>query len=157
LAETYLSLGSNIGDRQKYLKQAIEELSQHLDDVKVSSVYRTEPWGNENQAEFLNLCLSGNTLLNPEELLRFVRSIEKGLGRTHKEKWGPREIDILFYGDKIINTPTLEIPHPFISERAFVLVPLAEIAPNLIHPVLKLPISKLASEIDASGVRKIAK
>jgi 2-amino-4-hydroxy-6-hydroxymethyldihydropteridine diphosphokinase len=157
LAQIYLSIGSNIGKRQKYLKYAVEKLSAHLDNVKVSSLYATEPWGNKDQPEFLNLCLSGRTSSSPAELLELTRSIEKSLGRTHQEKWGPREIDIdiLFYDDAIIKTAALEIPHPYVSERAFVLIPLMELAPDLVHPVLKLTISKLAAEIGSSGVRKL--
>jgi 2-amino-4-hydroxy-6-hydroxymethyldihydropteridine diphosphokinase len=158
LAQIYLSIGSNMGDRRKYLKYAVERLSARLDSVKVSSLYATEPWGNTEQPEFLNLCLSGKTSSSPEELLELTRSIEKSLGRTHQEKWGPREIDIdiLFYDNAIIKTAALEIPHPYVSERAFVLIPLNEIAPDLIHPVLKVSISKLAAETGPSGVRKLA-
>lgn len=158
LAEIYLSLGSNIGNRREYLKQAVGMLKTRLDKAKVSSVYRTEPWGNEDQPDFLNLCLVGKTSLSPQELLVFIRSIEKKLGRTHQEKWGPREIDIdiLFYDGKTIKTPELEIPHPYVAERAFVLIPLEEIAPDLLHPVLKLPIHKLAGRIDPAGIERLA-
>lgn len=158
MAEIFLSLGSNMGNRQKYLEQAVQALSKHMDGIKVSSVYRTEPWGNKDQSEFLNLCLSGKTSLKPKALLELVRSIEKELGRTHRQKWGPREIDIdiLFYDDKIIKAPNLEIPHQYVAERAFVLVPLAEIAPDLLHPVLKLPVSKLAERIDTAGVERFS-
>lgn len=135
--------------------QAVGKLKTRLDDSRVSYIYATKPWGNQDQPEFLNLCMSGKTSLTAMELFKFTSSIEKQLGRTKKEKWGPREIDIdiLFYGDEVIKTQNLKIPHPFIAERAFVLVPLAEIAPDFVHPVLRLTASKLASAIDTSGVR----
>lgn len=157
MTEVYFSLGSNVGNKQAYLDKAIQMLKHRVDNMVVSSFYVTEPWGKTDQPEFLNLCVKGKTAISPEELLTFVKEIETSLGRKHTQKWGPREIDIdiLFYGDKIISNNQIEIPHPFIAERAFVLTPLKEIAPNFVHPKLKKPIIKLAQNIGSSGIRKV--
>lgn len=157
MATIYLSLGSNIGDRQEFLETAIAKLGSKITDIVSSSVYETEPWGNEDQESFLNICLRGQTSLSSEELLGFIKSVEKNLGRSHNQKWGPREIDIdiLFYDNESIKSASLEIPHPYIAERAFVLIPLAEIAPGFIHPILKKSIGELASLIDTSGAKRL--
>lgn len=157
-ATVYLSLGSNIGDRQAYLSGAIDKLKEKLENIKTSPIYETEPWGYTDQASFLNMCLRGQTTLEPDQLLKFLKSIESESGRSHAEKWGPREIDIdiLFYDEEIVDVGGLKIPHPHIAERAFVLVPLAEIAPDLAHPVLKKTIAELAESIDSSGVERLA-
>lgn len=158
MTQVYFSFGSNVGDRQEFLDDALSRLKEHVEDITASSVYQTEPWGNENQPKFLNSCLSGQTSLGPEQLLAFTKSIETEVGRKHSEKWGPREIDIdiLFYGAQTISLPGLEIPHPSLPERAFVLIPLAEIAPDFIHPVLKESISSLAAKIKLEGIKKLA-
>jgi len=133
----YLGLGSNMGNRQDNLDRALDFLSQRLRVEKVSSVYDTEPVGNINQPRFLNLVCQGHTRLAPTELLTLAEGIEKKLGRTLGKPNSPRpiDIDILFYADQVIETPELIIPHPRLTERAFVLIPLAEIAPDLVHPV----------------------
>ena len=133
----YLGLGSNMGDRQDNLDRALGFLSPRLRIEKVSSVYDTEPIGNINQPRFLNLVCQVYTRLAPSELLTLAKGIEKKLGRVFDRPNTPRpiDIDILFYGDQVIETPELIIPHPRLTERAFVLVPLDEIAPDLVHPV----------------------
>ena len=133
----YLGLGSNMGNRQDNLDRALDFLSQRLRIEKVSSVYDTEPVGNINQPRFLNLVCQVYTRLAPRELLTLAKGIEKKLGRTLDRSGVPRpiDIDILFYADQVIKTPELIIPHPRLTERAFVLIPLAEIAPDLVHPV----------------------
>ena len=133
----YLGLGSNMGDRQDNLDRALGFLSPRLRIEKVSSVYDTEPIGNINQPHFLNLVCQVYTRLAPSELLTLAKGIEKKLGRVFGRPNTPRpiDIDILFYGDQVIETPELVIPHPRLTERAFVLIPLAEIAPDLVHPV----------------------
>jgi 2-amino-4-hydroxy-6-hydroxymethyldihydropteridine diphosphokinase len=133
----YLGLGSNMGDRQDNLDRALGFLSPRLRIEKVSSVYDTEPIGNINQPHFLNLVCQVYTRLAPSELLTLAKGIEKKLGRVFDRPNTPRpiDIDILFYGDQVIETPELIIPHPRLTERAFVLVPLDEIAPDLVHPV----------------------
>ena len=133
----YLSLGSNMGDRQNNLDRALDFLSQRLRLKKVSSVYDTEPVGDINHPRFLNLVCQVYTSLAPMELLSLVKGIESKLGRVHGKLNAPRpiDIDILFYGDQIIETPELVVPHLRLTERAFVLIPLSEIAPDLVHPV----------------------
>lgn len=157
MATVYLSLGSNIGDRQEFLKRAHAKLGGKITDIVSSSVYETEPWGNKDQESFLNICLRGRTSLSPEGLLDFIKSVEKNLGRSHNQKWGPREIDIdiLFYGNEAIKSAGLEIPHPHIAERAFVLVPLAEIDPGFVHPGLKKSVGELTNLIDVRGVKRL--
>jgi len=136
LVTAYLGLGSNLGNRQDNLNKALDFLSQRMRVEKASSVYDTEPVGNINQPRFLNMVCQVYTRLAPKALLILVKGIESKLGRFGKsDDARPIDIDILFYGDQIIETPELVIPHPRLTERAFVLVPLAEIAPNLRHPV----------------------
>ncbi len=135
--DIYLGLGSNLGNRQGNLNKALKLLSQNISLIKVSSVYDTEPFQTYSQPRFLNLVCQAQTNKTPVELLAFVKSIEHELGRAPNSHNAPREIDIdiLFYGNKIITTPELTIPHPRLVERAFVLIPLAEIAPDLTHPI----------------------
>ncbi len=147
MAEVFLSLGSNIGNRLDFLKAAIGELLK-IDNttiLKVSSVYKTQPWGNPNQNEFLNCTVKIYTNLSPNELLDNLKTIEKYLGRKNIEKWSNREIDIdiLFYDNLILSSENLIIPHPEIPNRRFVLIPLNEIEENYIHPILNKPISYL--------------
>ena len=132
----YLCLGSNLGNRQENLDWALELLSQRVRLAKVSSVYETEPVGNINQPRFLNMVCEVYTRLEPAQLLTLAKSIETKLGRTGRSNEPrPIDVDILFYGDQVIETPELVIPHPRMTKRAFVLVPLTEIAPDLVHPV----------------------
>ncbi len=134
--ECYLSVGSNLGDRAKYIRQAIEYVgaSDKIQLKSVSSLYETPPWGNINQPSFLNGAFSLVSTISPQELLGLCQSVEQSLGRVRHEHWGPRTIDIdLLYIDGMrLNTPELVLPHPYMLERAFVLVPLVEIAPDLL-------------------------
>ena len=132
----YLGLGSNLGDRQANLDRALALLSERLRLVKISSIYDSEPVGDVEQPRFLNLVCEASTLLPPEGLLALAKGIEARMGRTGPTG-APRiiDIDVLFYGDQVIETPELVIPHPRLHQRAFVLVPLVEIAPDLTHPV----------------------
>ena len=153
----YLGLGSNMGDRQENLDRALGFLSQRLRVEKVSSVYDTEPVGNVNQPRFLNQVCQVYTSLAPTELLSLAKGIERKLGRVPGKPNAPRpiDIDILFYGDQIIETPELVIPHPRLTERAFVLIPLAEIAPDLVHPVNGNTIKELKKGVtEVQGVFK---
>ena len=157
LTTVYLSLGSNMGDRQQNLDLALKLLSQRMQVVKVSSVYDTEAVGPISQPRFLNLACEVKTRLAPEGLLTMVKGLELKMGR--KGRTGePRiiDVDILLYGDTVVKTADLEIPHPRMAERQFVLVPLAEIAPDAVHPVLKKPIKELNKAIkEKQGVMKL--
>lgn len=143
----YLSLGTNMGDKKKNLLEAIEKIGK-LENTKVTSqstILETEPFGYIEQDMFLNTCIEIKTLFTPQELLEKLLSIELEMGRVRTIKWGPRiiDIDILFFDDEIIQDKNLAVPHPWISERMFVLEPLCEIAPNLIHPLERKPVATL--------------
>ncbi|MFH1336492.1 MAG: 2-amino-4-hydroxy-6-hydroxymethyldihydropteridine diphosphokinase [Candidatus Zixiibacteriota bacterium] len=147
MAEVYLSLGSNLGDRIRYLKRAIEKIGEPDSVVirKISPVYETDPVGNPDQSRFLNLVVSIETNLKPLRLLDYLLDIEKKLGRERNEKWGPRtiDLDILLYDELITISDRLTLPHPRMHQRRFVLVPLAQINPNLFHPSLKKSVEEL--------------
>ena len=153
LQMVYLLLGSNLGNRKEILDKAINLLSQKVGVVILQSKdYETAPWGITNQPDFLNLAVSIQTRLEPLQILEITQSIENQLGRVRKEKWGARliDIDILFYGNEIIDEPNLKIPHPLLQERDFALSPLAEIAPNFVHPVLGETVLKLRENLIAT-------
>lgn len=134
----YLGLGANLGDRELYIKTALRELDAlpTMTVVKVSSLYQTAPIGKKDQPEFLNAAAMVRTPLPPEELLAQILHLELRMGRVRNERWGPRviDVDILAYADAVVEVPGLSIPHPRLKERAFALVPLAEIAPDLVLP-----------------------
>lgn len=143
----YLSLGTNMGDKKKNLLEAIGKIGK-LENTKVTSqstILETEPFGYTEQDMFLNACIEIKTLFTPQELLEKLLGIELEMGRVRTIKWGPRiiDIDILFFDDEIIQDKNLAVPHPWISERMFVLEPLCEIAPNLIHPLERKPVATL--------------
>ncbi len=134
-----LSLGGNIGDVKSIFLKTIELLNERVGLVElISPIYKTEAWGVENQADFLNQVLLLSTHLQAKEVLTACLKIEVELGRIRKEKWGERvvDVDVLFYNDAIFNSKELTVPHPFIQERNFVLVPLVDILPEYQHPVL---------------------
>ena len=145
----YIGFGSNIGARLTHIQNAIHGLSktEGITLQKVSSVYKTDPVGYEAQAEFLNGVAAIQTDLPPLSLLQVLKDIETAIGRQHRIRWGPREIDldILIYGDVCLQTEKLVIPHPEMHRRRFVLVPLAEIAPDLVHPVFQETIQTLCN------------
>ena len=156
MRNAYLGLGSNLGDRDANLRAAIGKLAEFLHVERVSSVYETEPLLVEDQPLFHNLACVGQTSLDPFSLLRALKRIESDLGRVPGPRYGPRviDIDILLLDDVVLTTPELIIPHPGMLERAFVLIPLAEIAPGQRHPVAGRTIEELARGLDASGVRR---
>lgn len=141
----FLGLGANMGDKKKNLEKAIGQLKEKISGIQVSKSYETEPWGYKNQDKFLNAAMYGTTPLDPDELLKFIKIMEKEVGRIERFKWGPREIDIdiLFYDDLVYKNNSLTIPHPFLQERKFVLEPLMDLDPNFIHPVYKKTIRQL--------------
>lgn len=157
LRNAYLGLGSNLGDRDAHLRAAIGRLAELLHVERVSSVYETEPLLVEDQPLFHNIACAGQTTLDPFSLLRALKRIERDLGRVPGPRYGPRviDIDILLLDDLVLTTPELTIPHPAMLERAFVLIPLAEVASGQRHPVAGRTIEELAQGLDASGVRRL--
>lgn len=135
--EVVLCLGGNKGNREKLLSRAVESLSSRFQLIKLSSIYETEAWGGVAKGKFLNQLAIISTYRSAMEVLEVIQGIETELGRTREEPWGDRtmDIDILFYGEKIIDTENLKVPHPFIAERKFVLVPLLELFPDRKHPI----------------------
>jgi len=158
--EVYLGLGSNLGDRQANLELAVKLLGQRFDVEELSSVYETEPVGYEDQPMFLNAVCRVQADIGPLQLLSLVKGIEARMGRVPNFTDGPRpiDIDIIFYGDLVMVDPELTIPHPRMAQRAFVLVPLAEIAPGLVHPFSGESVEDMAAKVDGvGGVKKIGK
>jgi 2-amino-4-hydroxy-6-hydroxymethyldihydropteridine diphosphokinase len=151
----YLALGSNLGDRSANLRSAIAALPPAVRVLQESPVYETPPWGFTDQPAFLNMVLKAETELGPVELLHRLKKLETRLGRQPAVRWGPRliDMDILFYGDLVLDVQGLVIPHPHMHERAFVLVPLADLAPDLLHPVFCKSVQNLLAGVDASGVK----
>ncbi len=153
----YLGLGSNMGNRQQNLDWALDYLSHRLRMGQTSSIYETEPVDNTDQPRFLNMVCQIYTTLAPTALLVLAKGIENKLGRVPTKPNSPRpiDIDILLYGEQIIDTPELTIPHPRMAKRAFVLIPLAEIAPDAVHPTSDKTIKKLLKDIgEEQGVSK---
>ncbi len=141
-----LHLGSNIGNRLKYIETAIAAIEQQIGSVQQRSyIYETAAWGVEDQADFLNIAVEIQTLLSPIQVLETIHQIENRLGRLRSERWGARtiDIDILFYNQFVIETKALTIPHIQIAKRNFVLVPLLDIIPKFIHPVLEVSMEAL--------------
>jgi len=153
----YLGMGSNLGDRKAFIQHAISSLPPSVIPTLCSSLYQTQPWGYEEQGEFLNMALEAQTDLSPSELLLYLKDIEKRVGRKASFINGPREIDIdiLFFGNQIMEEDSLIVPHPRIQERPFVLGPLSEIAPNLSHPGLSKSLSKIMESLDMSSIRQL--
>jgi len=145
----YLSLGSNEGNRIQWMEQALDMLSTNCGEIiKKSSIYETAAWGLGDQPDFLNMAVKITTNQTPEKLLAEIHIIEQRLGRQREVKWGQRtlDIDILLYNNEHTNSPELTIPHPYLQDRLFTLVPLAEIAPDYVHPIFKKTITQLQEE-----------
>jgi 2-amino-4-hydroxy-6-hydroxymethyldihydropteridine diphosphokinase len=141
----FLALGSNIENRKQHIEKAIVLLREKINDITVAPLYETKPRYFENQNNFLNTVLSGCTELEPQELLQFTKTVQKKVGRVERFRNGPREIDIdiLFYDNVVYKDEELEIPHPRLQERDFVLQPFSDINPDFSHPVLKKTIREL--------------
>ena len=152
MAEVYLGLGTNLGDKETNLNMTMEEIRKRVGEItSLSAYYITEPWGFDSQNTFLNAVCKVSTTLSPSEVLITTQAIEKDLGRLKKSIDGqysdrPIDIDILLYDDLIMNTPNLIIPHPLMHQRAFVMEPLSEIAPELVHPVLHQSMKDILKE-----------
>lgn len=159
MTTVYLLLGTNLGNREHNLRSASREIGRLLGPIiTASSVYKTAAWGKTDQPEFYNQVVISNTEHSPIEALLAIRKIEQQLGRERTEKWGARiiDIDILFWDDQVISTPELTIPHPGIPHRRFTLIPLLEISPDFVHPVLQKSVHKLLQECtDMLPVEKV--
>lgn len=154
----YLALGTNLGDRLANLTLAIDRIAAQVAITAQSAIYETEPWGITEQPRFLNMALRGETTLPPRDLLRFLKGIERVLGRAQGIRYGPRliDIDILFYADHLIDEGDLQIPHPRLHERAFVLVPLADIAPSLTHPQHGTTVAEMLAAVGTAGITRLS-
>ena len=150
----YLSIGTNLDDRLANLRSALDGLPPEVIVQSESPIYETPAWGFEDQPAFLNMAVKGGTGLKPKPLLKHLKQLETRLGRVPSFHWGPRliDIDLLFYDDLIVDTPQLVIPHPRLHERAFVMVPLADISPDLVHPLLGKTIRQLFEGLDKNGI-----
>ena len=155
----FLGLGSNVGDRADYLRRALTAIGglEKSRIQNISSIYETEPWGNKDQADFLNQVVEVETQLDPHGLLRMCKKIEKKCERKHGEVWGPRtmDIDLLCYGDQVVKETTLQVPHPRLMERRFALIPLDEIAPNLFIPGLGMTVREALEACSDTGSVKL--
>jgi len=151
----YLALGTNLGDRLANLRAAIDAFPPSIVHCQLSHIYETPPWGYTDQPAFLNMVVKCETDLDAAPLLKRLKQIEVEVGRVESFHWGPRliDMDILFYDDLILESKTLTIPHPRLHERAFVLVPLADIAPDHVHPLLHKNVRQMLDECDVTGVR----
>ena len=158
MSTVYVALGSNLGDRAQNLHNAITLLSSKVVVEELSPIYETEPHYITSQPSFYNAVLRAKTDLSPEDMLIFLKGVEEKVGRTATFRNGPRviDLDILMYDDVCMNTPVLEIPHPRMHERAFVLTPLADIAPDLVHPRLRITMRDLLQKISVRGVVRMA-
>lgn len=157
MSHVYLALGTNLGDRTANIQQALKALTAQIQIKAVSPVYETEPAYVLDQPRFYNLAIEGETTLSPLHTLEFLKQLEAELGRTPSVRFGPRliDLDLLFYDQVLLDSPELLIPHPRLQERAFVLVPLNDLAPEFIHPRLGLSIGQLLGQLPAEEKSKV--
>lgn len=150
----YIALGTNIGDRAENMQQALKELESIMQVEERSPIYETPPWGLVDQPDFLNQVVRGETELSPVELIKALKEIEAEMGRVPTIRYGPRliDLDLLLYDDLVFETEKLSIPHPRMRGRAFVLVPLADLAPEIIHPVYGETVIEMLAEVDPAGI-----
>lgn len=155
----WLGLGGNLGDRLATLNAALALLAEDVHPLVRSSIYQTAPWGDLDQPAFLNLVAGGRTTLSPTSLLARCKAIEQQLGRTPTRHWGPRvvDVDLLAYGDLVLHTPELQLPHPQLHRRGFVLVPLTEVAPEWRHPILDQTAAQMLAALPASETSGIVR
>ncbi|MBE9474408.1 MAG: 2-amino-4-hydroxy-6-hydroxymethyldihydropteridine diphosphokinase [Chloroflexi bacterium] len=153
----FIALGANLGDRAANLQAAIEALEPEVHTLKCSPVYETPPWGYSDQPQFLNQVVEAETDLSPIALLEHMVKIEVQLGRQETFRFGPRliDLDIIYYDDEVIDSPPLIIPHPRMAERGFVLMPLADLAPDFRHPILGDSVSDLLSKVETLGIFRV--
>ncbi len=155
MVSTFIGLGSNVGDREGYLKKAVAALARLKGNkiLQTSSIYETEPWGRKNQSYFLNMVVEMGTELDPCALLKCCQKIENKLGRHREDAWGPRivDIDILLYGESVVHDKDLQIPHPRVAERRFVLVPLGEIASDVFIPGVRKTVREVLGACSDEG------
>ena len=152
----FLGLGTNLGQRRLNLQRAVTGLAAGVSVTAVSPVYETPPWGMRDQPNFLNMCLAAQTTLPLPALLAFAKNLEIEIGRQPAERWGPRliDIDLLFFDNLISDDERVTIPHPRLHERAFVLAPLADVAPDFVHPRYGLTVTQMAAAVDMAGVKQ---
>jgi len=156
MKNVFLGLGGNLGDRREAMRSAVNAIREVLSDVRVSSLYESAAWGVTDQPAFLNAVVRGRTSVNPLDLLDAVHSIENELGRVREQRWGPRliDIDILLYGAEVIDEPRLQVPHPYMTQRGFVLRPLADLAAGLTLPDGSL-VGELLTTVNQSDLRRV--
>lgn len=157
----FLGFGTNLGDRKKNLTQAVNTLNNQPDlaVLRTSGIYETAPWGLTDQPDFLNMVAEIATSISPGELLERIKKLEQDMGREDGPRFGPRliDVDILLLEDQVVDEPDLQIPHISLHQRAFVLVPLVELAPDLVHPLLGVTIADLAENVDGlDGVKPLS-
>ena len=156
MANVYIGFGSNIGDRFAHINRALHLLleAEGVAPMQISSLYETEPVGYKNQHWFINGVIAIETKVLPRPLLALLKTFEYQIGREQRSRWGPREIDLdlLIFGDQCVDTPELSVPHPEMQRRRFVLLPFAEIAPDVVHPILGKNVHTLLSELTGPEV-----
>jgi 2-amino-4-hydroxy-6-hydroxymethyldihydropteridine diphosphokinase len=153
MTTVYLALGANVGDAHANIAEAIKLLGGKLQDIQSAPIYTSKAVGYTDQPDFLNTAVSGSTDLSPLELLKFIKEIEKKVGRIWRFRWGPREIDIdiIFYGNQTFKNEDLEIPHPRFRDRDFVLKPVCDLDPGVVDPITSKTVRKLLDELPAGS------